>query len=145
MTLRIEPMTAEHARRIQPQEQQAIESADERVSIAMQQANHGPCWAVLDPTGEVLAIAGVTEVWEGRGIAWSVLSRNAGPHLVALTRSVVRYLDSLSFQRLELYVDAQFAAGCRWARLLGFELETPEPMLRFLPNGSGAYLFARTK
>jgi hypothetical protein len=41
-------------------------------------------------------------------------------------------------------VDAGFGAGCRWAELLGFSLETPEPMKKYLPNGRDAYLYART-
>lgn len=141
----IVPMTEAHVRAIEPQEQQCGDGEAERVRIAMMQADLGPCWAALSSNGVVLAIAGVTEAWEGRGIAWSVLSRHCGPHLLALTRTVRRYLDGMDYARLEMYVDAQFAEGCRWAQMLGFELETPNPMRRFLPNGNGAYLFGRTR
>jgi hypothetical protein len=40
-------------------------------------------------------------------------------------------------------VDANFAQGRRWAELLGFNCETPQPMRHYLPNGHDAYLYAR--
>ena len=40
-------------------------------------------------------------------------------------------------------VDAAFPQAIRWACMLGFTCETPEPMRRYTPDGRDAYLFSR--
>lgn len=135
-------MTEAHVLALAPQRDQAGDGLEARARLAIAQAELGEAWAVL-ADDEVIAVAGVTEAWEGRGIAWSLLSESAGRHMVSLTRAVRRYLDGLKYRRLEMYVDAQFSAGCRWAGLLGFERETPKPMRSFTPNGNAAYLYGR--
>jgi hypothetical protein len=52
-------------------------------------------------------------------------------------------MDGLGFRRLEMAVDAEFTAGLRWARMLGFTCETPEPMKAYTPAGRACYQFAR--
>jgi hypothetical protein len=105
----------------------------------------GPAYAAIDYDGTVLALAGVAHMWAGRGGAWTLLSQDAGRRMIALTRGVQRYLDGLEYRRLEMYVDAQFAAGRRWAEMLGFVNETPEGMPGFLPNGNTAFMYGRVR
>jgi hypothetical protein len=142
----VTPLTEADVRAIEPQAAQDLPT-EARVALVMAQAQAGPCAAVVADDGTVLLLGGVItdENWPGRGVGWTVLSRHAGPHMRQLTRIVATWLDGLGFPRLEMYVDAQFPQGCRWARLLGFALETPLPMRRFLPNGNGAYLFGRVR
>jgi hypothetical protein len=102
----------------------------------------GPAWSAF-VNGKPIASAGVIEMWPGRGYAWALLSQGAGPYMLALTRAIRSRLDGLGFTRLEMAVDADFPAGIRWARMLGFECETPEPMRAYSPSGRAAYLFAR--
>lgn len=102
----------------------------------------GYAWTALDD-GEPMACAGVVEVWQGRAYAWALLSEHAGRHMLALTREIRFRLARLPFRRVEMAVDAGFDAGARWARMLGFRLETPEPMRGYLPHGHDAFLFAR--
>lgn len=90
-----------------------------------------------------MACAGVIELWPQRGYLWALLDRNVGPQMLALTRAIRAGLDGLGFRRLEMTVDADFPAGIRWARMLGFHCETPEPMRAFTPAGRDCYLFAR--
>lgn len=104
----------------------------------------GRAWTALDGD-EPIACAGVVEVWEGRAYAWALLSEHAPPHLLTLTRVIRSRLAALPYRRVEMAVDAGFDAGCRWARMLGFRLETPEPMRAYLPNGREAWLYARTQ
>lgn len=103
---------------------------------------YGQAWtALLD--GRPICSAGVVEVWAGRAYAWALLASDAGPHLLALTREIRCHLARLPFRRVEMAVDAGFDAGARWARLLGFTLETPAPMRGYLPGGRDAWLYAR--
>ena len=61
-------------------------------------------------------------------IAWAVLSTAAGRHLLALSRRVLFVLDGC--ETVETGVDPGFAAGRRWARLLGFH-PTGRPVERW--------------
>lgn len=121
-----------------PQHHQAKEfAADNSVPT-------GLAWTAL-VNARPICCAGITECWPGRGYAWALLSEDAGPHLLVLTREIRSRFDETPFARIEMAVDADFIAGCRWAVLLGFELETPKPMAKFLPSGRAAYLYARTR
>lgn len=142
--MRLEPLTAAHVRALCPQDAQSDLSIEDRVGLCMAQAEAGLAYAVMDGddvacVGGVLCDAG----WPGRGVVWSIVAEGARMH--GLTRIVRVWLDGLPLPRLELYVDATFLPGCKWARLLGFELETPTPMRKFLPNGSDAYMFGRVQ
>ena len=103
---------------------------------------YGTAWSAF-VDGVPIACAGVVEVWAGRAYAWALLADRAGPHLLWLTREIRFRLDSLALRRVEMAVDAGFGAGARWARMLGFVCETPEPARCYLPNGRDAWLFAR--
>ena len=101
----------------------------------------GPAFTVR-AEGEVIGCLGMVEQWEGRALVWAVLSEDARKHLLALTRVARAYLYTSPFRRIEAAVDAHFRMGCRWAHLLGFELETPRPMPNYFANGNSAYLYA---
>ena len=104
----------------------------------------GLAWTAL-VDARPICCAGLIEVWQGRAYAWALLSDSAGPHMLGLTREIRSRFLSQPFARIEMAVDADFEAGRRWAVLLGFKLETPEPMAKFLPSGRDAYLYARTR
>jgi len=92
----------------------------------------------------VLALAGVSKVWEGRYQAWSFLSRDCGPSgFVAVHRAVRSYLDQSSYRRIEATVESDFDEGHRWLRMLGMRCETPEAMVGYYPDGRSAYLYSR--
>lgn len=135
--IRVVPCEAAHLLRIQPQRAQLSEVHAESLA-----APAGMAWAAL-VDDEPIAAAGLVEVWPGRAYAWALLADAAGRHLLAITREIRSRLAAAGFRRVELAVDAGFAAGRRWAPLLGFHLETPEPMRAYLPNGRDAYLYAR--
>lgn len=144
MSLRIVPMTEEHVLSLTPQAQQGDMPAPDRADTARQLGACGSAWAILDGA-EVLAVAGVAEQWAGRGMAWCLLSKDAGRKMLGITRMVLRYLNELDYRRIEMYVDAQFSEGCRWAETLGFKNETPEGMDGFFPNGNRAFMYGRTR
>lgn len=105
----------------------------------------GPCFTVRRQDGATVAVLGLLEQWEGRCLAWAILASDAGRELLPLTRSIARYLDDCPYPRIEATIDTGFAQGHRWAKVLRFELETPEPMRKFYPNGNDAYLYARVR
>ncbi len=84
--------------------------------------------------GEIVACAGTIRLWQGRYQAWAHMSEKTGKHMRWLTREVRRNLDGLK-GRIEMTVQHDFEAGHRWAKLLGFTVETPL-MPKFGPDGS---------
>jgi hypothetical protein len=105
-------------------------------------AKHPAYTAVCE--GEILGCGGVVPVWQGRAIAWSFISNNAGPHFVAITRAVRKFLDDQPQDRIETTVDMEFADGHRWARMLGFKLEAGR-MAKYRPDGGTCSLYARVR
>lgn len=102
----------------------------------------GEAYTILDGA-QVLACFGLVRLFPGRGLAWSVLSQQAGRRMVAITRAIRCQLDATPCRRVEMAVADGFEAGVRWAELLGFRCETPEPLRAYLPGGVDARLFSR--
>lgn len=95
--------------------------------------------------GVVVACSGVTEIWSGRAVAWALISKDAGRHMVGIHKAVAGYLFAAKYRRIEAWVDEGFEPGMRWLNLLGFTQETPKPMQGFRPDGAACFLFARVK
>lgn len=94
--------------------------------------------------GVIVAIVGVVAVHPGRAQVWTMLARNAGQHLLGLTRAVKMLLKGFGdYGRLEATVRTDFEPGHRWARLVGFERECT--MRRFGPDGQDHDLYVRLK
>lgn len=124
---------------------QAAQRATEFEAPDAHAAPFGDAWTAL-VDGRPIACAGTVEVWSGRAYAWALLAEDAGPYMLRVTSAIRSYLDAAPFARVEMAVAAGFAAGCRWAEMLGFVCETPDkPMHSYLPNGGDAWLYARVK
>ena len=95
--------------------------------------------------GKPVLCGGVIEYWPGRGEIWALIDKNTKKDFVAIHRATMAFLDECPHNRLEAVVVADFDAGKRWIGMLGFRLETPEPMKAYCPNGADAYLYARFK
>jgi len=94
----------------------------------------------------VVCVAGLLPQWEGRAIAWALLSRQAGRYFLPVHRAVHGFLAQSAFRRVEAFVDAEFSRGCRWLEMLGFDNETPgAPMRKYTPDGKDCFLYARVK
>ena len=94
----------------------------------------------------VVCCGGFVEVWPGRLQGWSIIADDIGPFgMLALTKAWRRILATMKSVRIELTVQAEFEAGKRWAKMLGFIQETPNPMMGYLPNGGAAVLYAMVK
>lgn len=80
------------------------------------------CWSFLDSeSGAVLACFGLVRSHAEHLTAWAVLSEGLGTaRLAYATRWCAAYLAAMQVRRIDIAVRAGFAAGNRWARLLGF-------------------------
>lgn len=87
--------------------------------------------------------AGVMPFWPGRAMAWAVLSAQAKPFMVSITRKVRAILDAVPYRRVETTVQANFVQGTRWAEILGFRAEGTNEA--YLPDGTDAIMYARVR
>jgi hypothetical protein len=74
--------------------------------------------------GMPVAAGGTMELWHRRHMSWALLPAHSGPHMLAATREAYRRA-RMAPGRVEMTVLRSFAAGHRWAEMLGFEVETP--------------------
>lgn len=107
-------------------------------------ASSGQAFTALDGD-RVIACSGCVEIWDNRAMAWALVSKDAGRHMLGVHRAVSGFLSAAKWRRIEATVDVGFDAGMRWMALLGFHQETREPMRAYRPDGGDCYLFARVK
>jgi hypothetical protein len=98
--------------------------------------------AIVD--GKPIAAAGVIELWQSRGHCWALMGKDAGPHMLAITRATRAFLATAPFRRLEMAVDVNNWPAIRWAEMLGFECESV-PMRGYAPDGRSCLLYAKVK
>lgn len=91
--------------------------------------------------GRVIVCSGVHEVWAGRGVAWALISKDAGAHFFAVHRAVSGFLKQAPLRRIEAMVDAGFQAGIRWAEMLGMQREGL--MRAYSPTGNDYFIYSR--
>lgn len=136
--MKVIPFEPHHARLIRPHAAQ-VEEAE---SLAAGVPPGGKAYTAVHD-GLPVACFGYLLLWQGRGYAWALLDEESGPRMLSLTRVIRSLLDAEQLPRVEMAVAADFAAGCRWAELLGFERESDRPARKFFPNGRDAWLYAR--
>lgn len=98
-------------------------------------------WTAIDDGGTPKACGGLVEIWPGRYSAWAYLNEMSAPHMLAVTRYALALMASVK-GRLELTVRCDFDAGHRWARMLGFRVETPV-MPFYGPEGEAHTMYVR--
>ena len=96
----------------------------------------------------VYGCAGLMKVWDGRAIAWALLSNRVHRyHLLFITRWIMCFLDwcgeDMNLRRIETPVRCDFPQAARWAEMLGFEQEGR--MTYYCPDGTSSFLYARTR
>lgn len=92
--------------------------------------------------GRILAMAGVYQLWEDRGVAWALLSPNMGASFMPVHRAILRALDVAPYRRVEMYAAAHIPEAPRWAKALGFQ---SEGVMRAFHGGMDYELFARVR
>lgn len=105
-------------------------------------AVRGMAWSAEIDEG-IIAIGGLQPQWEGRAIAWTLISSVSGKYFLQIHREVEKFLNHSPFRRIEATVDVGFKPGHRWMRMLGFE---PEGLMRaYRPDGGDQVLYARVR
>jgi hypothetical protein len=140
--MHIIPFEPSHLRGLILQESQAWMSPMLKQDYGAYLKNSGPCFTAAHED-RVLVCSGLVNVWENRAIAWALMSADAGRSFVRIFRAIRSFLDLQDIRRIEATVDANFDQGHRLMRMLGFTLETPEPMRSYLPDGRDCHLYAR--
>ena len=130
----------EHLKGITPQPEQR---AEWEAAVNTEAPDFLPGWTVF-ADGKPIACAVLTGLSNARGTLWAFVGADAGPHMLAVYRAAERMLGTAKYSRIETVVIEGFAAGARWMEMLGFELETPNGMKSFGPNGETYMLYART-
>lgn len=95
--------------------------------------------AVVD--GAPLVCAGTIVQWPGRHLAWAYVARGTLPHMEWITAEAQRVLAAVK-GRIETTVREDFVIGQRWAKRLGFQIETPR-LHRYGPQGENHVGFYR--
>ncbi len=112
--------------------------ADIRVLV-----EQGNTTTIVNEFDEPMFIGGYVDVAPGRATVWTLVGVLAAPRMIAISKMVKRYLDTLPHRRLEATVLYDFDAGRRWARMMGFQCEGL--MRYYTPTGEHHYLYARVR
>lgn len=91
--------------------------------------------------GEPVAVGGTIELWPGRHQAWALFVPDAGRYMVLITGAAARTLEKVK-GRIEMTVRQDYEKGHRWARMLRFEVETPE-LKAYGPEGESHVGYVR--
>ena len=130
------PFKAEHLDLIDPTE----EGARHRMVDAGGMLEDQPFAMTAFRSGECLGCGGLSQIHEGRCVAWAVVSKYA-PAIV-ITRLMRTYMKRQTVARIEAVVDADDIKCQRWISLLGFEKESGR-LRKFNRDGSDVILYAR--
>lgn len=84
---------------------------------------------------------GVIQYWPGRWMLWANLSPNSARHMLYITQQTRKYLNEYK-GRIEFTVRKDFIPGQRWAKALGFTVETPL-LKAFGPEGEDHVGYAK--
>lgn len=92
---------------------------------------------------KVLACIGLAHQWDGRATAWAIMAQSiGGADYLVIHRAVKRFIKLIGYRRIDATVVENFTNAIRWAEMLGFKRETPEPMQNYGPDGRGHYLYS---
>lgn len=93
--------------------------------------------------GVPIVCCGAFALSKVRASCWAILSSRIDPHLFREVHTLgKKFLASLPFKRLEAVVSVDFAAGHRWVKALGFQLEAP-CMRAYELDGTDCALYAK--
>lgn len=83
----------------------------------------GDAWTAFANDGRVLFCGGLAPMGLHYVHAWAVLATRKLADLWPITRTIRQVIADGHYRRVEMYSEARFDAGARWALALGFELE----------------------
>ena len=106
---------------------------------------HGPAFAGILPSGEILAAAGISIQYPGVGDAWAAPSGLVSEYPLLYARTIRRFFAKIvkehSLRRVQTVVDPRYPSFLRWIDWLGFEVEGI--MRRASFDGTDLFLYAK--
>jgi len=139
--MHVEPFRMAHLHALAERPTQAHIGAFLQCGPYLQALERSDSWTAFDGD-RILGCAGLLPIWPGLSHCWALLADDIGAGMIGVTRCAHRML-RMHTGRIEAYVEAEFEAGHRWARILGFERDTPGVLRKWFPDGSGAVLYSR--
>jgi hypothetical protein len=136
----IVPYKAEHALNLDAVMEQAQYKAFMTPALALSLEGPYSRTGIID--GRVIGCAGVANRWLENWIGWAYLSRDAGRHMLEITRGVRKAIPSLPRGRIEAATPMDYVEGRRWLEMLGFKCETPAGMAHYTPDGRSFALYS---
>lgn len=102
----------------------------------------GPCFSAFVGY-DVIACAGIIQLWPGRAQVWSLLSESMPLYYRTIHRAVKRYIQDYPVRRLECIVDPRHHDAVRWAEHLGFVKEST--MSAYDMHGNDQAMYVRVQ
>lgn len=93
--------------------------------------------------GQVIACSGIIQAGVNRWEAWTLMSPETKDYMIPITKGIKNFLDEVKPPRIQTHVRADFEAGHRWAKMLGFKNETPDGMKNWGDDGYDYCLYSR--
>ena len=98
----------------------------------------------LNEHDEVIACCGLIFYWPGRYEGWAMVRRDCKEYMVQLHRTIKDFLDEVDIKRIEATTKADCKVSRRWARLLGFKVESAK-LKAYFPDGADGIMYSRVK
>lgn len=143
------PFCVEHLTQIDLREfdEQVIMGVPDALERIKFQAENGVAYTGIDEEGKVIAIGGVTFLWEGVGSGWVLTSELLLKHKTWTHRAIRNILDitegAHNLHRIESIILKEHKVSMRWAERLGFK---QEGLLRkYNSQKQDHWLYARVK
>lgn len=97
---------------------------------------------VLYCDGRVISIFGLVDFWPGRCESFTFMGKNLGSKFIVAFKTIKKKLYEFlpRYNRIECVIETDDKENQRWARALGFKLET-ERMHKFSTNGTDCSMF----
>lgn len=98
----------------------------------------GRCFTVR-AGGAPIFCGGVTVTHAHYATMWAAFALDAAPEMLGITRRTLRFIEKLSFKRIDSVVRSDHRAGHRWVHRLGFVAEGR--MNDFFEDGGDAVIY----
>ena len=92
--------------------------------------------------GKAIACGGMVKLDDFKWVIWALMGKETASHMTGITRAVKTFLEQNKKPRIEMHVRDGFDEAHKWAKILGFECETPNGMKNWADRKT-YYLYSR--
>lgn len=98
-------------------------------------------WALIDKTGEPVAMGGVAKQWNGLGNAWLVGTDQIERHMIEITRAIKKEINKPEWRRIQAWSACFHKESHAWLERIGFV--NAHTLKSFGKGGEDFYLFEK--